>query len=191
MTSKTTQSSTRPAGEHPANKPLASTAERRDEHPTPSPARGGAAGHGVHPELFTRRVSVGLLILRVVLGVTFLMHGWQKVSEWGLGGTAESFEGMGVPAPAASAVFAAVVELLGGLALVLGVLTRLAGILLAVDMAGTLVLVHASEGFFAADGGIELVLLLGAAALTFAFTGPGRFAVARALPGGTTGSILA
>lgn len=88
----------------------------------------------------------------MVVGVTFVLHGWQKVSEWGMAGTAEGFEGMGVPAPAVSAVLAAAVELLGGLALVLGVLIRIAGVLLALDMVGALVLVHDSAGFFAADG---------------------------------------
>ena len=145
----------------------------------------GRSAHASHA------ASWGLLLLRVVLGITLLMHGWQKVSEWGLSGTAESFEGMGIPAPAASAVFAAVVELAGGVALILGVLTHVAGILLALDMIGALALVHASEGFFAADGGFEYVLLLAAASLALALTGPGRFAVARALPGRGAGSILA
>ncbi len=104
-------------------------------------------GRAPHPA-----ASWGLLLLRVVVGVTFVLHGWQKVSEWGMAGTADSFEGMGVPAPAVSAVLAAAVELLGGLALVLGVLIRIAGVLLALDMVGALVLVHASAGFFAADG---------------------------------------
>ncbi|NDO77782.1 DoxX family membrane protein [Kocuria indica] len=127
-------------------------------------------------------VSVGLLILRLALGITFVMHGWQKFSEWGLGGTAQSFDGMDIPAPEASAVFTAVVKLAGGIALILGILTRIAGVLLALAMAGALILVHAPAGFFASDGGIELVMVLGAGALALAFTGPGRYAVARALP---------
>lgn len=127
-------------------------------------------------------VSVGLLILRLALGITFVMHGWRKFSEWGLGGTAQSVDGMDIPAPEASAVFTAVVELAGGIALILGSLTRITGVLLALAMAGVLVLVHAPAGFFASDGGIELVMVLGAGVLALAFTGPGRYAVARALP---------
>ena len=126
--------------------------------------------------------SVGLLILRLALGIAFVMHGWQKFSEWGLGGTAQIFEGMDIPAPAASAVFTAVVELASGIALILGILTRIAGVLLALAMAGALILVHAPAGFFASDGGIELVFVLCAGALALAFTRPGRYAVARALP---------
>ena len=156
-----------------------------DTHPGTADASTGRDAHASHA------TSWGLLPLRVVLGVTFLMHGWQKASEWGLSGTAESFEGMGIPTPAASAVFAAVVELAGGLALILGVLTRIAGVLLALDMLGALALVHASEGFFASDGGLEYVLLLAAASLALALTGPDRFAVARALPGRGAGRILA
>lgn len=152
----------------------------------PAQPAAGAASRDVRP---TPAASWGLLLLRVVLGVTFVLHGWQKVSEWGMVGTAESFEGMG--APAVSAVLAAAVELLGGLALVLGVLIRIAGVLLALDMVGALVLVHASAGFFAADGGVEYVLVLAAAALALALTGPGRYALAGLFPTQGAGRYLA
>lgn len=154
----------------------------------PAQPAAGAASRDVRP---TPAASWGLLLLRVVLGVTFVLLGWQKVSEWGMAGTAESFEGMGVPAPAVSAVLAAAVELLGGLALVLGVLIRTAGVLLALDMVGALVLVHASAGFFAADGGVEYVLVLAAAALALALTGPGRYALAGPFPTQGAGRYLA
>ncbi|MDO4918623.1 DoxX family protein [Kocuria sp.] len=176
MTSKTAMTDFRLPSEHSAPAAPATSAGAVTEH------------HRTHHA--THAVSLGLLILRVVLGITFVMHGWQKVSEWGIAGTTDSFEGMGVPAPAASAVFAAVVELVGGIALILGVLTRIVGLLLALDMLGALVLVHASSGFFASGGGIELVLVLGAAALALAFTGPGRYAVARVLPATGAGRLL-
>lgn len=161
-------------------------AETRPDAATSTPADRPVrrAGH-------SHAVSLGLLVLRVVVGITFLMHGWQKVSEWGFSGTAQSFEGMGVPAPAASAAFAIVVELVGGIALIFGVFTRIAGALLALDMVGALVLVHMTSGFFAAEGGVELVLILAAAALALAFTGPGRYAVASAVPSRGSAGILA
>jgi putative oxidoreductase len=57
------------------------------------------------------------------------------------------------------------------------------GALLALDMLGALVLVHAGAGVYADKGGYELVLLLGAAALALALTGAGRISVDRALFG--------
>ncbi|GAA0945533.1 DoxX family protein [Kribbella koreensis] len=118
-----------------------------------------------------------LLIARAGLGVVFIAHGWQKFRTNGLDGTAAGFEQMGVPAPTLSAYYAAAVELIGGAALVLGVLTTVAGVLLALDMAGAFLFVHMSNGVFVADGGWELVVVLGLFALALAATGPGRFSV--------------
>ncbi|CAN5866770.1 hypothetical protein BH24GEM1_BH24GEM1_11560 [soil metagenome] len=73
--------------------------------------------------------DAALLILRVVLGVIMLYHGWPKLTN--LGGTIEGFSGMGVPLPALSAVFATVAEVGGGLLLLFGVLTDVAGLLIA------------------------------------------------------------
>lgn len=94
-----------------------------------------------------------------------------------------SFAKMGVPAAELAAPAVATLELAGGIALILGVLTRVFAALLAVDMLGALFLVHASAGVFAATGGYELVLLLAAGALAIALTGAGKLAVDRALFG--------
>lgn len=130
--------------------------------------------------MFTRlswTKDLALLVARVGLGVVFLAHGAQKLFTFGLAGTADAFAGMGVPAPQASALFAAVVELVGGAALVLGAGVPLAGLLLVLDMLGALVLVHAPNGVFVENGGFELVAALGAGALVLAATGAGRFSV--------------
>jgi putative oxidoreductase len=71
-----------------------------------------------------------LLLGRVALGVVFVAHGWQKFSGTGLDGTAAFFEQVGVPAAQAAAVAAAVVELAGGLAMIVGALLPVAGMLL-------------------------------------------------------------
>ncbi|ADB32451.1 DoxX family protein [Kribbella flavida DSM 17836] len=118
-----------------------------------------------------------LLIARIGLGVIFIAHGWQKFRTNGLDATAAGFDQMGVPAPTLSAYFAAGIELIGGAALILGVLTSVAGVLLALNMAGALVFVHLSNGIFASEGGWELVAGLGLLALTLAAVGPGRFSV--------------
>lgn len=121
--------------------------------------------------------TLGLTVLRAVLGLTFLLHGWQKVSEWTLAGTQASFAQMGVPLAEVAAPAVAVLELAGGALLVLGLGTRVVAALLALTMLGALVLVHLPAGFFAADGGFELVLLLAAGTLLLALTGAGRWSV--------------
>jgi putative oxidoreductase len=124
-----------------------------------------------------------ITILRVILGFLFTAHGWQKFNEFTIAGTQASFAKMGVPAAEVTAPVVASLELAGGIALILGVLTRVVGALLALDMLGALFLVHAQAGVFAAAGGYELVLLLAAAALALALTGAGRISVDRALFG--------
>lgn len=131
----------------------------------------------------SRLTTTALTALRVVLGFLFAAHGWQKFNEWTIAGTQAAFAKMGVPAAEAMAPAVAVLELAGGVALILGVLTRVVAALLVLDMLGALVLVHASAGVFAAGGGYELVLLLAAASLALALTGPGRLSVDRALFG--------
>ena len=76
----------------------------------------------------------GLTMLRVVVGIVFLAHGLQKLFVMGFGGVAGMMEGLAVPAPGLFAVVLTLVELLGGLALIVGLFTRVAAIPLAVDM---------------------------------------------------------
>ena len=119
--------------------------------------------------------DLALLILRVVLGIIMIYHGWPKVTN--LGGTIEAMAGMGVPAPAVAAIFATVAEVVGGLLMVLGAFTDIAGLMFAIDMLGAITFVHAKNGFSVAKGGMEWPLLLVAAALAIALAGPGRYAV--------------
>ncbi|MFZ4893486.1 DoxX family protein [Plantibacter sp. Mn2098] len=127
--------------------------------------------------LTDRGTNIGLLVLRIVLGVTFLAHGAQKFFVFTIPGTQASFADMGVPLPEVAAIVVATLELVGGAFLILGLATRIVGVMLAVDMAVALFLVHLSSGFFAADGGVELVLLLAVGALVLALTGPGVYAL--------------
>lgn len=128
-------------------------------------------------------------ILRIVTGFLFAAHGWQKFNEFTIAGTQASFAQMGVPAANLVAPVVATLELVGGIALILGVLTRVFAALLAVNMLGALFLIHASAGVFAATGGYELVLILAAAALAVALVGAGKVSVDKALFG-RTGSRL-
>jgi putative oxidoreductase len=124
-----------------------------------------------------------LLVARVIVGVVLIAHGWQKFFTYGIGGTIQGFEGMGVPVSAVSAVYAAVVELVGGALLVAGAATALVGVLVVLDMLGAALLVHIGNGVFVSEGGWELVGVIGAAALALAAVGAGRYSVDHALGG--------
>ncbi|UPO77075.1 DoxX family protein [Arthrobacter sp. Helios] len=125
--------------------------------------------------------TTAVTVLRVIAGFIFAAHGWQKFNQFTITGTQASFAQMGVPAADLAAPVVAALELVGGAALILGVLTRVFAALLALDMLGALFLVHAPAGIFAADGGYELVLLLAAAAAAIAFFGPARLSADHAL----------
>ncbi|APU38972.1 MULTISPECIES: DoxX family protein [unclassified Streptomyces] len=143
-----------------------------------------------HPRPATRSTpstpghDAGLLLLRIVLGLTMAAHGTQKLFGWfgggGIDGTGRFFTASGYPAGDAMAVLAGLTETLGGLGLAAGLLTPLAG----AALVGTLVnaiAVHGTGSFFA-PAGIEYELLLTAGAAALTLTGPGRYAVDRLLP---------
>ncbi|GED96598.1 DoxX family protein [Gordonia crocea] len=113
-----------------------------------------------------------LLIARVILGIIFIAHGWQKFSN-GLDATTAGFDAMGVPIPRASAFFATWVELIGGAALILGVLLPLFGTLLALNMVGAAHFAHWDNGFWNTDKGYEFVLALAAGVLAVGFANAG------------------
>lgn len=133
----------------------------------------------------------GLTILRVVVGMVFVVHGLQKLLVMGFGGVAGFLDSLGVPAPGLFAVIVILVELLGGLALILGLLTRLAAILLAVDMLVAILTVHLPNGFFANEGGYEFPLVLLAACTALAVAGAGEAALDRVLASRTRNPMLA
>jgi putative oxidoreductase len=119
--------------------------------------------------------STGLLVLRVVVGVTFLLHGLDKLGD--LAGTEQLFASLGIPGPALMAPLVAVTEAVGGVLLIAGLATPLVGAALAIDMLVALLTAHLGEGFFVRDGGIELTLLLGGASLGIGLVGAGRFSL--------------
>ena len=103
-------------------------------------------------------VTAAQTTLRVVIGFLFAAHGWQKFFQFTLDGTTAAFGQMGVPAAGLVAPVVATLEIVGGIALILGVLTRIFAVLLTANMLGAIFLVHSSAGVFVEAGGFELVL---------------------------------
>jgi putative oxidoreductase len=133
--------------------------------------------------------DVSLTILRLVLGVIFFAHGAQKMLGWfggyGFQGTIQFFSQLGMPA--AVTVLIMVTEMFGGVGLILGFLTRIPALGIAVEMVGAIFLVHLPNGFFMnwagnqKGEGFEYHLLAIAVAATLLLRGAGAHSVDRAL----------
>lgn len=120
--------------------------------------------------------DLGLAVLRVITGTIFVAHGAQKLFVYGLDGVAGGFANMGIPFPTIVGPMVGLLEFVGGLALITGLLTRLAGTGLAINMLGAFLLVHLPAGFFMPNG-YEFVMMLGASALTLTLTGAGQYSI--------------
>jgi putative oxidoreductase len=121
--------------------------------------------------------TIARAVLRLALGAVFLAHGWQKMFEYTIPGTQAAFAQMGVPAAQIIAPAIGLLELIGGAAIIIGVLVRPIAALLAVDMLAALFMVHAPAGIFADKGGYELVLVLAAGSVALAVAGAGRLSI--------------
>ncbi|HSP19036.1 MAG TPA: DoxX family protein [Myxococcaceae bacterium] len=126
-------------------------------------------------------MDIGLLVLRLAVGLTMAAHGGQKLFGWfgghGLGGTGGFLESLGFRPGRVQAALAGGGEMVGGLLLALGLVTPVgAAIVLAVMVVAT-VSVHLGKGFFLSDGGAEYNVLIMAATAALAFTGPGAYSL--------------
>jgi putative oxidoreductase len=133
-------------------------------------------------------VDVAALVLRVALGATFIAHGGQKLFAWfgggGIHGTTVFFRVVGIPAPDAFAYVVAITEFFGGVLLVVGFLTAVAALGLAIDMAVAFATVSHAFSFFSLTRvgyGWELNLALFALAAALLIMGPGAWSVDAAL----------
>ena len=123
-----------------------------------------------------QRVALGMTILRLVIGIVFIVHGAQKLFVFGIGGVTAGFVQMHIPLPMIAAPVVAIVEFVGGIALVLGLFTPVAAILLAIDMAGAILFVHGRNGFFLPMG-FEFAFSLLGACVALAVAGPGEYSM--------------
>jgi putative oxidoreductase len=121
--------------------------------------------------------SVALGLIRMIVGLVFVVHGAQKIFIYHYAGVVAAFHQMGIPAPEVSAAFAMAAEFVGGLLLLSGLYTRLAAIPVAFTMLVAITQVHWHAGFFAQGGGFEYPLTLLVANLALLIGGGGAFAL--------------
>jgi putative oxidoreductase len=126
--------------------------------------------------------DVAVLAPRVILGVIMFMHGW---NHWrgpgGVQGTARWFGGLGLQPAIVHAWSSVVVELAAGVALVLGLLSPLAGAATVSVMTVAGLTAHRKNGFFVFKEGYEYVLLIAVTCVSLGVLGPGKYSVDRAL----------
>ncbi|HKW49008.1 MAG TPA: DoxX family protein [Gemmatimonadaceae bacterium] len=134
----------------------------------------------MHQHLESALERWGLIPLRLVVGVVFLMHGAQKLFVFGIAGTADIMAKLGIPLPALAATIVIAAEVLGGLAIMVGWFTRWAGIVLAIEMLVAIPVARLKGGFFAPYG-FEFEFTLLGACLTFAALGSGGVSLERVL----------
>ncbi|WCK54091.1 DoxX family protein [Aneurinibacillus sp. Ricciae_BoGa-3] len=124
-------------------------------------------------------INLGLLLIRLVIGVTFMGHGTQKLFGWfgghGLKGTAGWLESIGVKPGVLMAFLAGAGEFVGGLLFAAGVLTPVGAALIIITMLVAIFTVHGKNGYWATEGGFEYNLMLIAVALGVALIGPGAY----------------
>jgi len=133
--------------------------------------------------------DLALALARFILGIVFFAHGAQKVLGWfggfGFSGTVGMFTKMGMPA--ALAYFVMFVEFFGGLSMLFGLLSRLAGLGIIALMLGAIFTVHIHNGFFMnwmgnqRGEGFEFHLLVIAIAVLVMLRGAGAFSLDRAI----------
>ena len=120
-----------------------------------------------------RQLNLGLAVLRVAVATIFIRHGAQKLFVFGFAGVTGAFTHMGVPFPGLMGPLIGLLEFFGGIALVIGLLTRLVALGFVCDMLGAILLVLLKKGF----SGFELEFLLLGSSLALILTGAGTYSV--------------
>ncbi|MCP8967923.1 DoxX family protein [Ectobacillus ponti] len=124
-------------------------------------------------------MSWGLLLIRLVVGITFMGHGAQKLFGWfggyGLKGTGGWLDSIGVKPGVAMAFIAGAAELVGGFLFAAGILTWVGSILLAATMLVAIAKVHAPNGYWVTQNGSEYNVVLIAVVIGVALIGPGAY----------------
>ena len=126
-------------------------------------------------------ISAGLLVLRLVIGLSMAAHASQKLFGWfgghGLAGTSGFFETLGFRPGRLFALAAGATELVSGILIALGFLGPIGSALMLSVMIVAALTVHLKNGYFAQSNGVEVTVLFGVAAIALAFTGFGQFSI--------------
>ncbi|GAA0564727.1 DoxX family protein [Rheinheimera aquimaris] len=132
-------------------------------------------------KILTSNAGVAALALRVPVGIIFAAHGAQKLFGWfggyGLEGTGGWMDSIGLSPGIMMAFLAGAAEFFGGIALILGLLTRPAALSLAIAMVVAIFSVHIQNGLFMANNGCEFGLALLAASVSLLFSGAGKASI--------------
>ncbi|MNJ60230.1 putative oxidoreductase MhqP [compost metagenome] len=126
-------------------------------------------------------LDLGLLLIRLIVGILFIGHGAQKLfgmfGGYGPKGTGGWMESIGIKPGVLMAVLAGLMEFVGGVLFTLGLLTPLAAVLIALAMAGAIVKVHFKNGLWATANGYEYPLVLLVVVIGIALTGAGAYSL--------------
>ncbi|WP_308639190.1 DoxX family protein [Paenibacillus silvisoli] len=125
-------------------------------------------------------LDLGLLLIRLVIGVTLMGHGAQKLFGWfggyGPKGTGGWMESVGFKPGVLMAVLAGLAEMTGGLLFAAGLLPTIGAALIVLAMLGA-IKVHVANGYWVDKGGFEYPFALAAVAIAIALIGPGAYAI--------------
>jgi putative oxidoreductase len=126
-------------------------------------------------------MSFGLLLIRLIVGLTFAGHGAQKMFGWfggyGLKGTGGWLESIGIKPGVLMAFFAALAEIVGGLLFAAGLWLPIAAALIVLTMLVAIFTVTGKNGYWITQNGFEYNLVLIAIAIGVALIGPGVYAI--------------
>ena len=112
--------------------------------------------------------------IRIMAGIAFILHGLPKFEN--LQGTQGFFASVGIPADLALLI--GLLEVIGGVLLIVGLLTRITSILFTIQMICAILIVKADNGFMG-QGGFEVDLLLMSISISLLLSGPGRISIER------------
>lgn len=126
-------------------------------------------------------MGIGLLVLRIVVGLTVAAHGAQKLFGWfggpGVSGFSAWLAQLGIRPERPWAVIAGLAEFVGGLLVALGLLTPVAALAVSGSMLVAIFTVHVGKGFWNQNGGVEFPLTILAAMVALSLTGPGAYSL--------------
>ncbi|MBM7702766.1 DoxX family protein [Metabacillus iocasae] len=126
-------------------------------------------------------ISIGLLLIRLIIGISFMGHGAQKLFGWfgghGIEGTGGFFESIGIKPGKQMAIIAGLTEFVGGALFILGLLTPLAAAMIIGTMIIAIVKVHGANGYWVTQNGYEFNLFIIIVALAVALMGAGTYSL--------------